>query len=128
MPPSPSSSIHRGEVWFVEFDPQVGQEIQKIRPAVVISIPYNFRTPDLRIVVPITTGKPHFAKYFWMIAIPQSQTNGLKSDSFADALQVKSVSTLRFKNKVGVLMQFELEAIASAIAFCIGYGPPKMKT
>ncbi len=29
----------RGEVWNVKFDPAVGAEIQKVRPAVVISDP-----------------------------------------------------------------------------------------
>lgn len=27
----------RGEVWWVEFDPAVGSEIQKTRPAVIVS-------------------------------------------------------------------------------------------
>jgi mRNA-degrading endonuclease toxin of MazEF toxin-antitoxin module len=28
--------VKRGEVWNIQFDPQIGSEIQKIRPAVVI--------------------------------------------------------------------------------------------
>ena len=30
-----SQNIQRGEVWNIDFDPQRGAEIQKIRPAVV---------------------------------------------------------------------------------------------
>ena len=30
-------SPHRGEVWLVAFDPSVGGEIQKTRPAIVVS-------------------------------------------------------------------------------------------
>jgi mRNA interferase MazF len=47
----------RGEVWDIRFDPSVGAEIQKIRPAVVISLDSIGRLP-LRIVVPITEWKP----------------------------------------------------------------------
>jgi mRNA interferase MazF len=28
----------RGEIWLVDFDPAVGAEVQKVRPAVVISV------------------------------------------------------------------------------------------
>ena len=59
-------NIQRGEVWNVNFDPQVGQEIQKIRPAVVVSVPSAGRLP-LHIVVPITTGNPTFKNY-WLSA------------------------------------------------------------
>lgn len=43
----------RGEVWLVSFDPSLGAEIRKVRPAVVINIDEMGRLP-LRIVVPIT--------------------------------------------------------------------------
>jgi hypothetical protein len=32
-------TIQRGEIWNVDFDPQVGAEVRKIRPAVVMNIP-----------------------------------------------------------------------------------------
>lgn len=43
----------RGEVWNVNFDPSVGAEIRKIRPAVVISSDAVGRLP-IKIVVPAT--------------------------------------------------------------------------
>lgn len=52
----------RGEIWRVQFDPQVGEEIGKIRPAVVVSISSVGRLP-LRIVVPITDWKVRYANY-----------------------------------------------------------------
>ena len=47
--PTPS----RGEVWLVDFDPAVGAEIQKVRPALVISVDSVGRLP-LRMIVPVT--------------------------------------------------------------------------
>ncbi len=29
--------MQRGEVWWVEFDPSVGSEIRKTRPAIIVS-------------------------------------------------------------------------------------------
>ncbi len=47
----------RGEIWLVNFNPQIGAEIEKLRPAVVVSINAIGRLP-LRIVVPITAWSP----------------------------------------------------------------------
>ena len=43
----------RGEVWLVDFNPQVGAEIAKARPAVVLNLDHVGRLP-LRIVAPLT--------------------------------------------------------------------------
>jgi len=47
----------RGEIWLVDFDPSIGAEIRKVRPAVVVSLDTIGRLP-LRMVVPITDWKP----------------------------------------------------------------------
>jgi mRNA interferase MazF len=60
------SEPQRGEVWLVELDPTRGMEIQKTRPAVVISSNVYARLP-LRIVVPVTTWQPRFAAWPYMI-------------------------------------------------------------
>ena len=49
----------RGEIWLVNFDPTVGAEIRKIRPAVVISSNAADRLP-IKLVAPITDWKPIF--------------------------------------------------------------------
>jgi mRNA interferase MazF len=63
LTPQPPT-IRRGQVWNVEFDPQVGAEIRKVRPAVIMTVPGISRLP-LHIVVPITTGNPGFSRFFW---------------------------------------------------------------
>ncbi|MCU0481992.1 MAG: type II toxin-antitoxin system PemK/MazF family toxin [Anaerolineae bacterium] len=118
-----SKTISRGEIWSVNFDPQVGAEIQKKRPAVVISMNYVNLLP-LHIVVPITTAQTRYKNIFWMVAISKDSTNGLNADSFADASQIKSLSTYRFDSKIGVLDTNLLNEILVAIVLCIGYNPP----
>lgn len=109
----------RGEVWDIRFDPSVGAEIQKIRPAVVISEDSIGRLP-LRIVVPITDWKASFASYPWFVHLPADAANGLSKDSGADAFQSKSISVNRFVASRGSLTDSQLDDIASAIALCVG--------
>jgi mRNA interferase MazF len=33
----PDAALHRGDVWLVSFDPSLGGEVQKTRPAVLLS-------------------------------------------------------------------------------------------
>jgi mRNA interferase MazF len=109
----------RGEIWLVDFDPAVGAEIQKVRPAVVISMDTIGRLP-LRMVVPVTDWKAHYANYPWFVELPTSSTNGLAKDSGADAFQTKSVAHSRFVRLVGQVTVAQLDDIATAIALCVG--------
>jgi mRNA interferase MazF len=109
----------RGEVWLVNFNPIVGAEIRKVRPAVVVTVAGIGRLP-LQIVVPVTDWKPHYANASWLVHLPASPTNGLSKDSGADAFQVKSVSENRFVRRLGEVTSQQLDDIASAIALCVG--------
>lgn len=110
----------RSEVWLVRFDPSVGAEIQKERPAVVVNIAAVGRLP-LHIVVPITNWKPLYASFSWFIPLSPTTANGLTKDSGADAFQVKSLSRDRFVTRLGNLTAAEMDKIAAAIALCVGY-------
>ncbi|HLK60084.1 MAG TPA: type II toxin-antitoxin system PemK/MazF family toxin [Chthonomonadaceae bacterium] len=116
----------RGEIWNVQFNPSVGAEIQKVRPAVVMNVSHVGRLP-LYIVVPVTDWKPIFAHASWFVPLTPTPENGLSKASGADAFQVKSVSETRFLQKLGELSEEEVEAIAAAIALCIGYEPTTQK-
>src|SRR5437870_13810038 len=109
----------RGEIWLVNFDPAAGAEMRKVRPALVVSVDAIGRLP-LRIVVPITDWKPQYVNYPWFVAIPVGTANGLHKDSGADAFQTKSVSLTRFASHIGVVTAAQLDAVASAIALCVG--------
>ena len=118
----PNIVVTRGDVWEVRFDPSEGDEIKKIRPAVVMTTAGAGKM-RLQIVVPITGWQPQFARYFWMTQISPTQANGLSKDSAADSFQVKSVSLSRFQNKLGVLTSDQLSEIAESVALCVGYSP-----
>lgn len=109
----------RGEVWLVRFDPSLGAEIRKLRPAMVVSVDAVGRLP-LRIVVPITDWKLPYESLTWFVRLPASRQNGLAKESAADAFQVKSVSEGRFVRRLGSVSDQQLDEVASAIALCVG--------
>lgn len=112
----------RGEIWVVNFDPVVGAEIEKSRPALVINDPAIGRLP-LLIVVPITEWDARYAPLPHMVRIPQTHTNGLSKDSSADTFQVKSVSKNRFEQKLGRLEVKQVERVVTTVGLCIGLKP-----
>lgn len=80
--------IGRGDIWIINFDPSIGTETQKARPAVVVQVRGLSRL-SRTIVVPITSWQAHFSSNVWMFYLPPTAQNGLTKESCTDALQVK---------------------------------------
>lgn len=112
----------RGEIWNVRFDPSVGDEINKVRPALVMQEDGLGRLA-LTIIVPITEWKDRYSRFPWHTKIPMSDSSGLDKDSSADALQVKSASHARFLKRLGFATDAQVENVAAAVALCVGYSP-----
>jgi mRNA interferase MazF len=93
--------------------------MRKLRPAVVVNVDSIGRLP-LRIVVPLTEWQPTFAALPWFVPITASAITGLSKDSGPDAFQVKSVSENRFVQRIGTITNDQLDAVAAAIALCVG--------
>lgn len=96
--------MNSGEVWLVNFAPKVGEEIDKMRPAVIVS---NDKVGSLRlkVVVPITGTS---MKREWMVPLSPSKSNGLSKASAVDCFQIKSLSQERFVRRLGRLSEKEL--------------------
>ena len=109
----------RDEIWLIDFDPAVGAEIRKVRPAVVINIDSVGRLP-LRMVVPLTDWKAQYGSLPWFVELPPTSENGLSKRSGADAFQTKALSEMRFVRQLGEITPDQLDEIASAIAMCVG--------
>jgi mRNA interferase MazF len=55
-PPPAVAPVHRGEIWWVNFDPVQGSEIRKTRPAIVVTADGLNRARRTVVVVPLSTG------------------------------------------------------------------------
>ena len=106
--------INQGEIWLVEFSPNVGNEISKKRPAVVVNDNRIGKLP-LKTIVPITDWSANYAQYPWMIEITQSKSNGLSKKSVIDCFQIKSFSENRFDKRLGCIDDDILFAIHQTI-------------
>lgn len=110
------SDIKRGEIWRINFDPTVGNEIKKSRPAVVISSDAIGSLP-LKIVAPITGWKDSFSNSIWHVKIEPDSKNNLTKTSSVDTLQVRGVDVKRFiPPQFGEVSQDQVEEIISALA------------
>ena len=92
--------IKRGEVYLVNFDPTVGAEAKKTRPALVVSNDINnFHSPIVSIS-PITSNVTRV--YSFEIEVPPG-TGGLKVRSKIMINQTRAVDKIRLIKKLGQL-------------------------
>ena len=115
-----SPTPKRGEIWDIDLNPTKGQEINKIRPAVIISSD-GIGKLRIKIVVPITEWQATFEGNFWHIQVQPTSLNGLSKISAADALQVRSLSLERFMRCRGRVTKQELEEIVQALAAVVEF-------
>jgi mRNA interferase MazF len=110
----------RGEIWLVNFDPTVGTEIKKTRPAVVVSSDAIGRLP-IKLIAPITDWKDYYAPNIWHVRLDPDPSNGLTKPSAVDVLQLRGMDRQRFIRKLGQLSPDTLEEIVLAIVAIVEY-------
>ena len=88
--------IRRGEVFLVNFDPTVGAEAKKTRPAVVVSNDINNAHSPIVSISPITSNV--IKVYSFEVEIP-SGLGGLKSRSKVMVNQTRAVDQIRLMKK-----------------------------
>ncbi len=103
----------QGEIWRVDFAPKVGDEIDKIRPAIIVSNNSVGRL-RLKIVVPVTDPGANIQS--WHVPLKPDVSNGLSKPSIADCFQVKSISNDRFVSKLGALSEEDLDEVKVCLA------------
>lgn len=106
----------RGEVWWVSFGPSVGGvggEIQKTRPALILSNNAANAVLNRVVVVPLTSNIERVFPGEAMVTI-----NGEQSKAKAD--QIATASKQRLRNKAGVLSSIDLAAVEKAVLVQLG--------
>ncbi len=114
-----SVKVHpkRGEIWIVDLNPTIGDEISKQRPVVVLGV--EAIGLNLTIIVPLTTWKNDFGKIWHMIPIQNKTSNGLQAYSGANCYQIRSISNQRFCRKLGAVSSTELQEITACVQNCV---------
>ena len=107
--------MNRGEVWWVNFDPAIGGEIHKKRPAVIISNNASNRFLNSVQVVPITSKIDRLYPSEAYVTL-----NEKKCKAMAD--QLTTVSKLRLINMEGSLLCSDMIKVDRAVKIQLGLG------
>lgn len=111
-------TLKRGELWYVNLDPTVGDELFKTRPVVVLN-PGHDRHLRLSVVVPITGWRKGWQGHPFFVKIDPAPTNGLEKTSAVDCFQIRSLSHSRFKRHSGHVGGADIDRILSAVALIL---------
>ncbi|MFN8034448.1 MAG: type II toxin-antitoxin system PemK/MazF family toxin [Acidimicrobiia bacterium] len=109
--------MKRGEVRVVDFEPVRGSEVDKRRPAVIVSND-GANTAAQRLgrgvitVVPVTS---NVTRVYPFQVLLTSAATGLRADSKAQAEQVRSVAVERVGERVGQLSAETVDALDEAL-------------
>jgi len=104
------SNYRLGSIWLVSFDPSVGTEIQKTRPALVISgTLFNAKRSKVT-VLPFTSKRPSDPRISpAVVVVSSSAENGLSVDSLLVCVCPATFDKVRFVRHLGQLEDELLE-------------------
>jgi len=100
--------MRRGEIWWVSFDPALGSEIKKTRPAVIVSNDASNRHSSRFQVIPATSAIRKLYPFECLVEIL-----GKQSKLMAD--QLTTVTKSRILERIGRITDKEMKEVERII-------------
>ena len=108
----------RGDIYLVNFDPTVGAEIRKTRPALVLQNDIANRFSPITIVAAVTSQVAD-ELYPTEVRLRKGE-GGLNADSVVLLNQIRSIDTRRLVRRLGRVKLGTMQAVDRAIAISLG--------
>jgi len=112
------SKVERGEVYLVNFDPTIGSEIKRTRPALILQNDVANRWSPITIVAAITSQfeEPLYPTEV-LIKAPEA---GLSVHSVVLLNQIRSVDRQRLIRRIGILQKNTMKRVDRALLLSLG--------
>lgn len=108
----------RGEIYLVNFDPTVGSEIQKTRPALILQNDISNQHSPITIVAALTSQFDIELYPTEVLIVPPE--GGLAKPSVALLNQIRSIDRQRLVKRIGIVSNQLMEQVNNAIQISLG--------
>ena len=105
--------MKRGELWWVDFEPALGSEVRKTRPAVIVSNDASNGAMSRVQVIPVTSNTSKLYVFESRIEV-----KGAQGKAMAD--QIMTADKQRLKKRIGKVSPSEMLGIERAIKIQLG--------
>jgi mRNA interferase MazF len=105
--------MKRADIWWISFEPAVGGEVRKERPAVIVSNDTANKHLNRVQAVPLTTSVERVYPSEALVTV-----RGKRHKAMAD--QLTTVSKRRLQNRIGRLSKMDMQAVEQAIKVQLG--------
>jgi mRNA interferase MazF len=105
--------MRRGEVWWVDFEPSLGGETRKTRPAVIVSTDAANAALNRVQIVPLTSSTGRVFPSEALVTV-----DGRQSKAMAD--QLTTAAKVRLRSQIGTLSRADVRSVERALRVQLG--------
>ncbi len=108
----------RGEIWWVNLDPTVGNETAKKRPCLILQNDIGNARSDTTMVAPLLKS---LKAYPFVVRVEMTPENGLDENRGIHLEQMRVVDKLRIDSQLGTLEDKYWGKIEQAVGIVLGF-------